>query len=268
MLLALASAKGHSATAPQREPEQQGPHMFREVRPSPPLRGVVDRFWQCDDALAFTSVDPFEVLPDGCVEVVFAMGESRGQVLVFGTATKGGFFSTQPGTVYLGMRLRPARLSGLIDARADSLNDRRDELDHLGELRADDLLAQLHEAASVEAQVAVLEQHVHQAWRAQARLAGVDRVVAAVHRHAGDIRVEQLVEHAGLSRRQLERQFRDAVGLTPKQFCRVVRFQHALARLRDGHLNRAALAAELGFTDQSHLRRDFMALANRAFAAE
>ncbi len=242
--------------------------MFREVRPSPPLHGVVDRFWICDDALTATSNDPFEVLPDGCIEVAFALGHARGQMLAFGTATQGRLFPTQPGTVYLGMRLLPARLGGLIDAKADSLTDRNDELDRLGDVRADDLLAQLVEAVSVEAKVAVLERHVHQAWRAQPQLAGLNRAVAAVQRHAGDIRVEQLVEDASLSRRQLERQFRDAIGLTPKQFCRVVRFQHVLAKLRQGQLNRAALAAELGFTDQSHLRRDFIALANRAFAAE
>jgi len=242
--------------------------MFREIRPSPPLRGVVDRFWLCDDALTSTSDDPFEVLPDGCVEVVFALGKARGQVLAFGSATEGRFFPTQPGTVYLGMRLRPARLGGLIDAKADSLTDRHNELDRLGEMRADDLSAQLYEAVSIEAQVALLEQHVHQAWRAQSQLARLDRAVAAVQRHAGDIRVAQLVELASLGRRQLERQFRDAVGLSPKQFCRAVRFQHVLAKLRGGQLNRAALAAELGFTDQSHLRRDFMALANRGFSAE
>ena len=248
--------------------EQQGSHVFLEVRPSPPLRSVVDRFWLCDDTLTSTADDPFEVLPDGCVEIVFALGKARGRMLAFGTATQGRLFPTQPGTCYLGMRLRPARLGGLIDARADSLTDRHDELDRLGEVRADDLLAQLHEAGSVEAQVAALEQHVRQAWRAQSQLAGLDRAVAAVQRHAGDIRVEQLAEHASLSRRQLERQFQAAVGLTPKQFCRVVRFQHVLAKLRDDRLNRAALAAEFGFTDQSHLRRDFIALANRALAAE
>jgi len=241
--------------------------MFREVRPSPALRGVVDRFWLCADAINPTSAAPFEVLPDGCVELVFALGKARGQMLAFGTATQGRWFPTQPGTVYLGMRLRPARLGGLIDAKADSLTDRHHELDRLGEMRADDLLAQLYEAGSLESQVAALEQHVRQAWRAQPQLAGLDRAVAAVQRHAGDIRVEQLVEDALLSRRQLERQFRAAVGLTPKQFCRVVRFQHVLAKLRDSQLNRAALAAEFGFTDQSHLRRDFMLLANRALSA-
>jgi transcriptional regulator GlxA family with amidase domain len=163
------------------------------------------------------------------------------------------------------MRLLPARLCGLIDAKADNLTDRNDALDRLGAVRADDLLAQLVEVVSVKAKVAVLEQHVLQAWRPQSQRAGLDRAVAAIQRRAGDFRVAQLVEIASLSRRQLERQFRDAVGITPKQVCRVVRFQHVLAKLRNGQLHRAALAAELGFTDQSHLRRDFMAMTNRAF---
>lgn len=243
--------------------------MFREVRPSPPFRDIVDCFWQCDDALTSTSDDPFEVLPDGCMEVVFALGEAHGRMLAFGTATRGRLFHTQPGTVYLGMRLRPARMGSLIDARAHDLTDQHQQLDFLGGRPAEALLAQLSEAGSVEAQVAALEQHVGRAWRAQPpRLDALDRAVAAVRHHAGDIRVEKLVAEVSLSRRQLERQFRDVVGLTPKQFCRVVRFQHVLARLGDAQVNRAALAADLGFTDQSHLRRDFIALANRAFAAD
>lgn len=240
--------------------------MFREFRPSPPLRDIVDRFWLCDDALAATSDDAFEVLPDGCVEVVFALGEAGGTMLAFGTATRGRLFLTQPGQVYLGMRLRPARLGGLIDARADDLTDQHQALHGLGRRPAESLLAQLSESGTVEAQLAVIEQHVGQAWRAQPRLDALDRAVAAIQQQAGHIRVEALAQAVSLSRRQLERQFRAAVGITPKQFCRVVRFQHVLARLRDGQGSRAALAAELGFADQSHLRRDFIALANRAMA--
>lgn len=241
--------------------------MFRVVQPSPLSCDIVDCFWQCSDALTSSSDDPFEVLPDGCVEVVFALGELRGRMMVFGTVTRGSFFPTELGTVYVGMRLRPARLGGLIDARADSLTDRHYQLDSLGGRPADSLLQQLSGANSMEAQVAALEQHVVQAWRAHPRLDALDRVVAGIRRHAGGIRVESLVEEISLSRRQLERQFQQEVGLTPKQFCRVVRFQHALLMLQQGPVNRAALAAELGFTDQSHMRRDFIALANRAMPA-
>ncbi len=241
--------------------------MFREVQPSPLAHDIVDCFWLCDDALSATSDDPFEVLPDGCVEVVFALDEARGRMLLFGTATRGFLFATQPGTLYLGMRLRPARLGGLIDARADSLTDRHCELESLGGRTADSLLQQLSSAGSMQAQVAVLEQHVGQAWRAHSRLEALDRALADIQRHAGSIRVESLAEEISLSRRQLERQFQHAVGLTPKQYCRIVRFQHALSRLGQGPVHRADLAAELGFSDQSHMRRDFVALANRAMPA-
>lgn len=242
--------------------------MFREVRPSPSWCGIVDRFWRCDDATDLAPDERFEVLPDGCIELVFALGATRGRVLAFGTATQARWFDTQPGTVYLGLRLRPGRLGGLIDASADGLTDGIHPLDHLGTVRSDDVLAQLHEAGSLEAQAAALERLLGRAWRARPGLAALDRAVAVVERHAGDIRVERLADDVALGRRQLERQFRQAVGLTPKQFCRVVRFQHVLARLREGGVHRAALAADLGFTDQSHLRRDFLALANRTPASE
>lgn len=241
--------------------------MFRVVQPSALSRDIVDCFWQCSDGPAYSSDDAFEVLPDGCVEIVFALGVSRGQMTVFGTATRGRLFPTEQGTVYVGMRLRPARLGGLIDARADSLTDRHWQLDSLGGRPADSLLQQLSCASSMEAQVAALEQHVARAWRAHPRLNALDSVVARIRRHAGGIRVESLVEEISLSRRQLERQFQQEVGLTPKQFCRVVRFQQVLSRLEQGPVNRAALAAELGFTDQSHMRREFIVLANRAMRA-
>jgi AraC-like DNA-binding protein len=241
--------------------------VFRVVQPSPLSRDIVDCFWLCSDALTAASDDTFEVLPDGCVELVFALDDSRGRMIVFGTATRGCLFPTQPGTVYLGMRLRPARLGGLVEARADSLTDRHGQLDALGGRPADSLLQQLSSASSMEAQVSVLEQHVRQAWRPHPRLGALDRALASIRHHAGSIRVESLADEISLSRRQLERQFRHAIGLTPKQYCRVVRFQHALSRLGQGKVNRAALAAELGFSDQSHLRRDFIALASRAMPA-
>jgi AraC-like DNA-binding protein len=238
--------------------------VFREVRPSPSSCSVIDRFWLCDDAPDPASDDRFEVLPDGCIDLVFALGATRGSLLAFGTATQARWFRTQPGTAYLGMRLRPGRLGGLVDAAADGLTDGVHPLDRLGGVRADELLAQLHEAGSLDAQVAALERLVGRAWRARPGLVALDRAVAVVERHAGDIRVARLADEVALGRRQLERQFRQAVGLTPKQFCRVVRFQQVLARLREGGVRGAALAADLGFTDQSHLRRDFIALARRA----
>ncbi len=77
---------------------------------------------------------------------------------------------------------------------------------------------------------------------------------------AGRAPIDALAAQSGTSLRQLERQFRDDVGLTPKTFSRIVRLQSALKRVRQGRaLTDVALAC--GFYDQAHMTRDFREIA-------
>ena len=57
---------------------------------------------------------------------------------------------------------------------------------------------------------------------------------------------------AGISARHLERVFRERVGIEPKTFARIVRFQHVMNAPPE---NWAALAAGSGYFDQAHLTR-------------
>src|SRR5690606_11545279 len=65
-----------------------------------------------------------------------------------------------------------------------------------------------------------------------------------------------------LSHSHFTLRFRDAVGLTPKTWCRVRRFGRALDRLAaDPDIAWAELAAAEGYADQAHFVREFRALA-------
>ncbi|WP_106848717.1 helix-turn-helix domain-containing protein [Blastococcus sp. Marseille-P5729] len=78
-------------------------------------------------------------------------------------------------------------------------------------------------------------------------------------RSGGRIGVQQLADSVGWSRRHLEQEFRRELGITPKQACRLRRFEHALSLVRnDAPLAEAAVRA--GFADQPHLTRDWRAL--------
>ena len=67
-----------------------------------------------------------------------------------------------------------------------------------------------------------------------------------------------LARSVAASPRNLTRLFHAWVGTSPKLFCRTVRFQSVLRHLGGGNKpDWAALAAELGYADQSHLIRDF-----------
>jgi AraC-like DNA-binding protein len=76
----------------------------------------------------------------------------------------------------------------------------------------------------------------------------------------GCLRVERLAAEAGWSRKRLWSRFRSQIGLTPKRAAQLIRFDHAAHRLAAGD-SAALVAAETGYTDQSHLHRDVMTFA-------
>jgi AraC-like DNA-binding protein len=71
----------------------------------------------------------------------------------------------------------------------------------------------------------------------------------------GSARVETLSADVGWSRKRLWSRFRAQTGLTPKGAARLIRFDHAAHALAGGR-SPAAVAAESGYADQSHLSRE------------
>ena len=74
----------------------------------------------------------------------------------------------------------------------------------------------------------------------------------------GAASIARLARDLECSQRHLIATFREHVGVTPKTYARIVRFDHAVKRLRqtDG-LRWAEIADASGYYDQAHLIRDF-----------
>ena len=68
----------------------------------------------------------------------------------------------------------------------------------------------------------------------------------------------------GVSTRQLERRFKTRIGMSPKHFARIARFQRVFRAVEDGGAGWVDAAAECGYYDQAHLIRDFRDLAGEA----
>lgn len=95
---------------------------------------------------------------------------------------------------------------------------------------------------------------------AQARDAEVPLALKAAEKlvsaNVGSVAVD-----LGVSERHLRRVFREAVGMSPKEFTRLARFRHALRIAREDSLSWAAIAAATGYYDQAHLIEEFRAIA-------
>jgi transcriptional regulator GlxA family with amidase domain len=89
----------------------------------------------------------------------------------------------------------------------------------------------------------------------------VECALAYIARRRGQVSIEQLAKEAGVSRRHLERQFREQVGLRAKHVARIVRIQSVLELIRlQPDLTGAVVAAQCGYSDQAHLIHECRAL--------
>jgi AraC-like DNA-binding protein len=80
--------------------------------------------------------------------------------------------------------------------------------------------------------------------------------VQRIAQSGGQMRIAAVAHAAGLGPRSLQARFRRAVGLTPKEFSRLVRLQATLRSLDEGDGRLSELAAERGFSDQAHAARE------------
>jgi len=209
----------------------------------------VDHYW-----IAAGPSRPTTLLrPDGRVDVVIERTSAGARIAVYGTVTASTRVTLDPSATYVGVQFRPAQARHFLAVAARELTDRA--------LPGDDTLAldcgAVADAADAHAVVATLEAALlRRLSRASTHPACVDRLVALLESTNGTLRVQQLADRVGVSRRQAERVFLDAVGVSPKVFASILRFENAAARLRAGRaIADTAIAA--GYADQSHLHLDF-----------
>ncbi|MES0049995.1 GlxA family transcriptional regulator [Mesorhizobium sp. M0053] len=86
----------------------------------------------------------------------------------------------------------------------------------------------------------------------------VRKAMLFMHQHIdASLTVDLVAKYVGLSRRQLERKFTNNLGITPSQAFRLIRLDHAELLLLTTDKSLADIALETGFSDDSHLVRQF-----------
>lgn len=141
---------------------------------------------------------------------------------------------------------------------ADFTNRTVDLADVLGR-SADLLIARLYDATSWETRFAILDEEIGSRIGSARQLARpVTWAWQQLMKSGGCARITDLVREIGWSERHFSVRFKDDVGLTPKVFARILRFNHAVRALADNHaLTLADVAQSCGYFDQAHFTRDF-----------
>ena len=174
----------------------------------------------------------------------------------------------------IGAYFEPGATEILLQVPAIELTDSIVDLADLWRSQANLLaadIADLDEADRVDRLEDVLRERLRRSRspRSSVDAAGLARWVRADPRA---MTVGRLADAAGVSRQHLTRVFRDVIGVSPKRFCRLARFQAALGYAGAGpRVQWAQVAAELGYADQSHMIAEFREMSSvtpQALAAQ
>jgi AraC-like DNA-binding protein len=230
---------------------------YAEAPPAPDLAPFVAHYWIIHWDLS--GRDPYRqwVLPYPSVNITFTAGRCR----VAGVP-RGRFSEVLSGAGRVaGVRFRPGGFRPFLDDPVSAITGRFVPFDVMYPDAGPAVAAGVLTAEDAGA-VRRIEDFLR-SFR-PLRDADADLVAAAVDRAAADpaiARAEQLAAVSGAGLRRLQRLFAEHVGVGPKWVIRRYRLHEAAARAADGgSLDLPALAAELGYSDQAHLTRDFTAM--------
>jgi AraC-like DNA-binding protein len=234
---------------------------FHTVLPQASLRPYVSHYWLS----RHNREARHAVLPDGALDLVLEIDGPHCQAHVFGTTTTRYELALRRGGHYLGLRFRPGQSRHFLRAAAAELTDTHAAA--AGLLAFD--LQDLPEQAAADGEVfgrldTLLARHLHTHAPAQT---GLDEAIRAIERAGGALPVTAVAALQGKSLRQFERDFRVTVGVLPKLFGRIQRFQRACDLVSGAALPLADIAADLGYTDQSHMSHEFLRFTGQPPAA-
>jgi AraC-like DNA-binding protein len=240
--------------------------------PAPPLDRFIACIWCCESEPRPFALE--RILPHGTAQLIInlkedqtrsyhpetgAMTGSSGSA-ISGIATRFCVIDTAEQECAAGVSFRPGGTVPFFATPAYELRDADVPLEFAwSRARTVRLREQLLSAASPAARLDVLERAMAEAFRAPAFDPAVAFAVSALPRSAD---IARLADTVGLSSKRLAERFKLAVGVSPKVYGRLLRFQRALQCAEGGRtVDWTRIALDCGYYDQAHFIHDFRSFA-------
>ena len=199
------------------------------------------------------------VFPDGCAGIVMNLGDNCltdngsafmkfGKTYVVGAMTsfKDSFIDTH--TRLIGACLKPATFANFYNhASQNELTNATVEFEKSNSFHVDRIF---------ESSFNYFDRFFSE--RLKNKNIPLRSVINDIHSTNGQISIYDLSKRNFTTVRQLERNFKKFIGLSPKEYSNIIRFQNALSLIKNSKHNRSLLdiAFECGYYDSSHLSND------------
>ena len=245
---------------------------FFSYKPTRPLADFVEGFWDVNYAPSHPRV---RILPSGSNELVVNLSQDEIRIYDSGQTPRSRRF---PGIVVagtyagaldidpmrhasiLGVHFKPGGAFPFFGEAVGELGNSHVALESLWGRFAAELRERLCSAPTRQKRFRILEDVLTNRLRSTSEHPAVSLALDFFGATGVGASVGVVAKRVGLSQRHFIQLFTAQVGLTPKLFCRVLRFQHARDTVdQTGKPNWCRLALACGYYDQSHMIEDFRA---------
>jgi AraC-like DNA-binding protein len=246
--------------------------IFRTYVPRSPLSHFVKAIWLCEGYAPGHRKE--RILPDGSVQLVINLRENLTRVydrhdtdqcrshsgaVISGAHSEFVVIDTAEQASVIGVHFKPGGAFPFFRLPANELRNQHVSIEALWGRTGIDLRNQLLEAGAPEAKFRILEKTLlQQAAGPLIQHPALDYALQEFQKLPNLRTISSVTDRIALSKRRFIQVFDERVGLTPKLFFRVQRFQGVLRLLTSGeHLEWADLAVDCGYFDQAHFIHDF-----------
>ena len=245
--------------------------MYVTCQPCAALASHVEKLWCCNGHPGVNGKD--RALPDGRFQLAFSlaegpisaladpMGDGGGIApsLLIGIRSRFSISDTAKLRSAMGVVFRPGGVHAFLNMPADAFHDKNVSLDLIWGSMVQTLRDRLRGANGPTEKFQILEVALLSRVNEGVQLnPAVRYALVEFDRRSQIPMVRELAHEAGLSRRRFAQLFREQIGLTPKLYCRLQRFQNALKQIASGaSVDWAQLALAAGYCDQAHLAHEF-----------
>ena len=246
--------------------------LFVYRKPRPPLDAYVESVWSCRGSYPSSALQ--RVLPTGGAQLTINLVED--EIRLYDRAERGIQCTAMPGTILTGITtrsqiidtaeqeyvtgvvFRPGGTLPFFEAPASEITNADVPLEFMwGRTIVERLREQLLAAHSPDSALDVLEDGLLSAWRDRTTHPAVAFALRRFRATPSLARLQTITNAIGLSPKRFTERFKTEVGVTPKQYCRLLRFQCAVKLAYKREVNWARLSMDCGYFDQAHFIHEF-----------
>jgi AraC-like DNA-binding protein len=240
--------------------------------PQPPLSQFVENIWLVESFEANYTRE--KILPDGAIELIIDLATQPKTIFddetstrfrtvrkawISGERTRYIVIGAETNQSMVGVRFRPGGAYPFFRFPISELSESVTELDLIWGGLVDEIREQLIDIKSPEERLVRLESFL---LRQAQRSLEVNRLITfAVHQlqHSPQfLAIRDLANTIGITQKHLISQFENIVGLRPKSFARVCKFQKVLNIIEEQKkIEWSAIASDCGYYDQAHFIKEF-----------